>query len=148
MLGVYQIPAILKQIIRGSQLAGQGIMKQVWGQPGFPRWLLTILFFSLLAPRLWDTGQGGQGGLFAAMSLAALQEGDLIEIAPLADGNSRPCTSCFGKSQTPELYSSAEEALLFQPLGKATLVTRERGVSHPLILALEKGSRVCEICCL
>lgn len=50
-------------------------MKQVWGQPGFPRWLLTILFFSLLAPRLWDTGER-HGGLFAAMSLATLPEGD------------------------------------------------------------------------
>lgn len=123
-------------------------MKQVWGQPGFPRWLLTILFFSLLAPRLRDTGQGGQGGLFAAMSLATLPEGDLLEIAPLADGKARPCTSCFSKSQTPKLYCSAEEVLLFQPLGKATLVTRERGVSYQLILALEKGSCVCEICCL
>ena len=41
----------------------------------------------------------------------------------------------FGRSEMSKLEGSAEEVLIFPPLGKAMLATREGGMSCQLILA-------------
>lgn len=66
--GVYHISVISEQIIHETLSGCTGhmkrgdMMKWVCGQPGIPRWLLTILLFFPLETRLRDTGKRGEGG--------------------------------------------------------------------------------------